>query len=124
ANEVRLLSREALRQMQAPQGKRDVGLMGIAWQLRDVDGTGTVQHGGGTNGQLSLLMLVPARGFALSVLTNGSRGAELHRDVARLALETYLGVSEPEQARRPMSAEQLAAYTGRYTTRLADQGLS
>ena len=123
ANGVQVLSRETLQQMQAPQCKRDVGLMGIAWQLRDVDGTRTVLHGGGTNGQLSLLMLVPARGFGLSVLTNGSRGAELHRDVARWALETYLGVREPEPPQRPLNAQQLAAYAGRYSARLADSEL-
>jgi hypothetical protein len=42
--------------------------IGIGWFLREVDGVGTVGHGGSANGQFAELLLVPERGFAVAAL--------------------------------------------------------
>ena len=70
-----------------------LGVHGIVY---DIDGTRIVRHGGATNGQLSAFLFVPARRFALTILTNANRGGELHRDITRWALREYLGVGEQE----------------------------
>src|SRR4029077_19173694 len=46
--------------------------VGLTWYGEDR--FGTLRHGGGTNGQLSMLVLVPARSFAFALLTNHSPG--------------------------------------------------
>jgi hypothetical protein len=68
--------------------------IGIGWFLREVDGVGTVGHGGSANGQFAELLTVPERDFAVVALSNadpdgtdGSRlrlgsgsGPEIRRD--------------------------------------------
>ncbi len=122
---TRLLKPETMRLMQTPQVAKDLGdQMGVSWMIRDVNGTRIVQHGGATNGQLSAFQLVPARGFAITVLTNANRGAELYRELTKWTLEHLLGVREAEPVHLEMSEAELSAYGGRYTTALADAELS
>ena len=115
---ARLLSPESMALMQSPLVPAGslFGATGITWLVRDVGGVRTVRHGGTTNGQLSAFVLVPARGFALTVLTNANRGGELHGNVVKWALERYLGLADPAPEPLTPSAEELAAYAGRYTT--------
>ena len=58
--------------MQEPQADaaEDGEWVGLTWYGEDA--FGTIRHGGGTKGQLSLLVLQPRTGFALAVLTNHS----------------------------------------------------
>jgi hypothetical protein len=44
--------------------------IGMAWFLREVDGVGTVGHGGSANGQFAELLTVPERDFAVVALSN------------------------------------------------------
>jgi CubicO group peptidase (beta-lactamase class C family) len=64
----------ALAPMQEPQAAtaEEGEWVGLTWYGENR--FGTLRHGGGTNGQLSLLVLVPARSFALALLTNHSPG--------------------------------------------------
>ncbi|HZS31653.1 MAG TPA: serine hydrolase domain-containing protein [Gaiellaceae bacterium] len=64
----------ALAAMQEPQAPAaDEGeWVGLTWYGEDR--FGTLRHGGGTNGQIAMLLLVPARGYALALLTNHSPG--------------------------------------------------
>jgi len=123
-NGTRLLKPESIKQMQtritdAPLGEA----MGLSWFLRDADGTRIVRHGGATNGQLSAFLFAPARGFALTLLTNSDTGAELNRSVTSWALEHYLGYAEPAQPHIGHSEAELAPYAGHYTTRLNETEL-
>lgn len=74
----RLLTARSLRRMRSrpgPGGTLVVELdgMGVTWQLRPSrQRVRIVQHGGDWPGQHSGLMMVPARGFALTVLTNST----------------------------------------------------
>jgi CubicO group peptidase (beta-lactamase class C family) len=121
---VRILSPESMKRMQTPTMRADEGReMGLSWFLRDVDGVHIVQHGGGTNGQLSAFMFAPKREFALTILTNADRGSELNLEVTRWALHRYLGVMEPEPVHLEQTAEELAAYAGRYVAPLSDLDL-
>lgn len=119
-----LLTRDSIAQMQTPRVPAALGeMMGVSWFIKDVNGTRLVRHGGATNGQLSAFLFAPARGFAITILTNGNRGGELHREIMKLALELYLGIKEAEPALIALSDAQLAEYAGRYTSALADTEL-
>jgi CubicO group peptidase (beta-lactamase class C family) len=112
----RLLRKSTLRMMQRPQAEAGTlaDAVGIAWLLRFVDGTTLVSHGGTTPGQQSAFTTVPDHSFAVTVLTNSTRGGELHRAVVDWALEHYIGVERrvPDPMEVPRAG--LAAYAGRY----------
>jgi CubicO group peptidase (beta-lactamase class C family)/acetyl esterase/lipase len=114
----RLLRRETLELMRRPTFSLAGGALGdevgISWLLRTVDGVRLVAHGGATNGQQSAFLMVPDRGFAITVLTNSDKGAGLHRELVRWALEAYAGVVEREPEPLDLSAAELAAYAGEY----------
>lgn len=122
---ARFLSPEGVKYMQTPLfSKGSQGEMGLTWMLEDVGGVRTVRHGGGTVGQETTLMLVPSRNFAFTVLTNASRGSELHGDATKWILSRYLGLEDPEPQTLDYSTEQLAPYAGRYTAAMSDLELS
>lgn len=98
--------------------------MALTWFVRELDGVGLAEHGGGTNGQLSLLSLAPEAGFACAILTNHSpAGGELIREVSRLAWRLYLGVEERDPEPIELAPEELAEYAGLYTNPFADADL-
>ena len=111
----RILSTETMAAMQSPQVDANQGRqMGLSWILKDYGDTRAVLHGGATNGQLSAFLMVPSRGFAITVLTNADEGRILHDNVVRQALERYLDVNEPELAYLEMGIEKLGEYVGPY----------
>jgi len=123
---TRLLSPESLARMQtatAPAGN-GIAALGVAWMLRDVGGARVVQHGGATNGQMSAFQMVPARRFAITVLTNADKGGELHRAAANWALKHFLGLEEKPPLVAETSAETLREFTGLYTKLGSDLEIS
>jgi len=113
---TRLLSQKALSFMQSPTAPAGNGItaLGVSWMLRDVDGTRVVQHGGATNGQMSAFQMVPARQFAITVLTNADKGGELHRITVNWALKHFLGLEELKPTVVAVSLETLGEFAGRY----------
>lgn len=89
--------------------------IGISWMLRRRGAVTLVQHGGTTIGQHSAFVLVPERDFGVIVLTNcGPSGEQLNTELVDWALETCLGVVEPEPELLEVTAEMLAEYAGEY----------
>jgi CubicO group peptidase (beta-lactamase class C family) len=80
--------------------------VGLTWYGEDRHGT--IRHGGGTMGQISVLVLVPARGFALAVLTNHSPNG--NRVVLEALDAAGLGTPEPD----PVELGPLDEYGGTY----------
>jgi CubicO group peptidase (beta-lactamase class C family) len=113
---AQLLKPESLSAMQTPTVPAANGeFMGVSWFLRDVvDQLRVVRHGGATNGQQATLQMVPARQFAIVMLTNSDRGGELIRPVVKQAFESFLGIVEHEPEPIPASEAQLSQYAGRY----------
>ncbi|HEX4744653.1 MAG TPA: serine hydrolase domain-containing protein [Candidatus Limnocylindria bacterium] len=109
---ARLVSAEGLRAMRDPIGPR--GAVGLSWWLRTVDGTRIASHGGTTAGQQAEFVLVPERGFGITVLTNSSRGHALGRELVRLALREYCALDDREAETRTAGPGQLEAIAGRY----------
>jgi hypothetical protein len=102
--------------MQAPlaQAGNFADSVGVAWMLRNAGGSLIVEHSGGTHGQQTTFKLVPERGFALIILTNASRGAELHAELARRLLHEYIGVQDFVPPLIELADERLREYVGRY----------
>ena len=118
----RLLKRSSLREMQRPQSPAAdmADATGLTWLIEDVGGVRTVAHGGTTPGQLSAFLMVPEHDFAVTVLTNSSRGREVHRALVRHALEHFLGVARPVVKPLGLNGARLDTYPGTYVSGLGD----
>jgi hypothetical protein len=110
------LSDESLARMRTPLAPAGnfADAVGVAWMLRSVDGVGIVEHSGGTWGQQTTLKIVPERDYAQVILTNASRGAELHGWLSAGLLDEHLGLKTvvPEPVHVP--PERLAEFVGHY----------
>jgi CubicO group peptidase (beta-lactamase class C family) len=119
--ETRLLSAETLAAMHSPQvvvwGKE---AWGLSWSVDDTAGTRMISHGGGTNGQITLLLLVPEHEFAIAILTNANRGGSVTHKVSQWALKQYLGLEMSDPTPLEASVEDLAAYVGLYSRPTVD----
>ncbi len=120
-DEARLLLLESMELMQSPQVKiwNDESV-GIAWMITEVDGVHIVSHGGGTTGQISLLILVPERDFGIAILTNANQGGIVTQELSRWALKQYLELEIPDPKPIESSEEELSSYTGYYSRPFAD----
>ncbi|HEU5426807.1 MAG TPA: serine hydrolase domain-containing protein [Actinocrinis sp.] len=120
---ARLLSQQSLLAMRSdpgPGGTLFVELdgVGVNWLLRpSAEGVRVVQHGGDTPGQHSGFLLVPDRGFALTLLTNSEGGPNLLDELFTddWALRRFAGISNLPAIPRALSPAQLAPYEGTYT---------
>ncbi|GAA0713961.1 beta-lactamase family protein [Dactylosporangium roseum] len=119
----RLLSHRSLLAMRSdpgPGGTLFVELdgVGVTWMLRpSAEGVRIVQHGGDWAGQHSGLIMVPERGFAMTLLTNSETGPALIEElfVDDWALRRFAGVSNLPAVPRKLTPQQLAEYTGHYS---------
>ncbi|HET7696056.1 MAG TPA: serine hydrolase domain-containing protein [Vicinamibacterales bacterium] len=101
ANGERVLQRESLEQMRAPQSRKQGtdDEIGLSWHIRRVGAVRAFGHGGTLGGHILLLEIVPERNFAIAILTNASTGWRLIQDVERAALQSYLDAAyTPNQA--------------------------
>lgn len=120
---TRLLPHRSLREMRARSGPGGTLLveldgMGVAWQLRpSAEGVRIVQHGGSWAGQYSGFLLVPDRGFALTVLTNSEGGPALLDTLFTddWALRRFAGLHNLPATPQALPADRLAPYEGTYT---------
>ena len=119
-----IVSRVGLEAMQSPQvtlwGSEQWGL---TWAISQVGGVRQLSHGGGTKGQVSLLVLVPEREFAMAIFTNSGRGGKLTQAARRFALREYLEIEDPEPKPIESSPADLAPYAGHYTGYYTDVDL-
>jgi CubicO group peptidase (beta-lactamase class C family) len=122
---ARVLSPRMIAAMQSPVASAALGeRMGLSWFIGQRAGVRVVRHGGATLGHLSAFEMAPDCEFAVTVLTNATRGAELHREVTRFAAEHFLGVKEPECVHSPATPALLNEVAGRYSTAMADLDLT
>lgn len=126
SNDQRALSAASTAAMQEQQttAANWADAWGIGWDMRRVGGETLIGHGGSTNGFQAHLTVVPARGYALAILTNSGRGAALYGAVERWVLARDLGIELRDPARVELSSEQLAAVAGVYRQPQAEYTVS
>ena len=122
-----VLSDRSVRTMQEPQiDVPDLGGVmadhwGIGWEIFNWGGTTVIGHDGGTIGQSAFLRVVPSRGVAIALLTNGGTPMALYREIFGQALAELVGVRMPAEPEPPAGAgaPDPARYVGRYESRVA-----
>ncbi len=110
------------RQVELP-GLRVMGdAWGLGWEVYDTPGETVIGHDGSTLGQASFLRMVPARGVAVALLTNGGEGYPLYRDVIGHLLAELADAELPPLPQPPADPPRVDAsrYVGTYSSRVAD----
>ena len=118
----RLIAESAVYAMQEhlvpfPEGPAAIGL---SWFLSTEDGVDFVEHGGGTNGQVSLLKLVPEHNLALALLTNANSGGLLTHAIGEYFVTEYLGLKQQKPRLVEPTPAQLAEVCQRYSRPFSD----
>ncbi|MBK8023318.1 MAG: beta-lactamase family protein [Chloroflexi bacterium] len=113
---TRLLSPESMQLMQTPQfpAGDEEGAIGLAWMIRPLGEVKTIQHGGGTLGQICLLILAPTQKFAVAILTNCDSGGQVTAEGTKFALKEFLQVDDTLPTPIEATEEQLKGYVGKY----------
>jgi len=118
---TRVLSAESAAAMAAPQvelpDKHTLGdSWGLGWERADWAGHRLIGHDGNTIGQASFLRLLPERGLAVALLTNGGNGAKLYEELYREIFDRLAGVPVPHPLGPPDEpvAVDIAPYLGVY----------
>ena len=114
----KVLSPETVALMQQPlaEAATMASHVGVSWLLDDINGVRTVAHGGTMIGQTSAFLMVPERGFAVTVLTNGGdEGKLVHRRLTKWALQELLGLERPNPETQELPAESLDELAGQYS---------
>lgn len=123
----RILSAESVSAMQQPQVELpEFGLMGsgwgLGWSLYDWEGGPVIGHDGGTIGQAAFLRVVPEKGVAVALLTNGGNPIGLYSAIMPHVLSQLADVAVPAL---PAPLEETPAFDvsrvlGTYTSSVAD----
>jgi hypothetical protein len=110
------------RQVQLPDIRVMGDSWGLGWELFDTLGTPVVGHDGNTIGQASFLRVVPERGVAVVLLTNGGDPYGLYQDVVGHVLRELTGVQLRPMPVPPADPPAVDAgrYVGTYRSRVAD----
>ncbi len=111
-----LLGTASLKELHRPQVPINsyMGSVGLAWFMNEFAGTKLIWHNGGTNGQNSVLTLVPEKGLALGMMTNGNSGGKVSDRFNKRVLRDFCGIEIPEPQVIESSQEELAQYAGLY----------
>ncbi|HEY2474647.1 MAG TPA: serine hydrolase domain-containing protein [Candidatus Cybelea sp.] len=113
----------AMQRNPGPGGTLSMEVDGVCvtwWQRRTAEGVPVFQHMGSWGGQNADLLLVPSRGFAMSILTNSTNGPMVIAEIDRSgwALTQFAGLHNPPAVRKALPARALAAYAGRYLAQI------
>ena len=128
ADGTSLLSPASLRAMRSNPGPggtlvAEIDGAGVSFFLRrTAEGVPIVQHGGSWAGQYSGFFFVPARDFAMTMLTNSEGGARLRMDLFYddWTLRRFAGLHNPPAKPTRLDPARLAAYEGDYVNRAID----
>lgn len=118
---TRVLSTQSAQTMREPQvAVPDTYTLGshwgLGWILMNWSGQDVYGHDGNTIGQSAYLRIVPSKGVAVCLLTNGGHAADLFRDLFNEVLGELAGVQLPPRLEPPAQLPDvdLTAYAGRY----------
>ncbi|MGC4189776.1 MAG: serine hydrolase domain-containing protein [Thermomicrobiales bacterium] len=113
---TRIISTESAELMQTP--RIDAGppnrSFGQGWSMYVWPDLKVIEHTGGTIGFCAYLSVVPERGYAIAVVTNGDTGASAMQNIEAWALKHYLGLERPVPQTISRSKADLDALTGTF----------
>lgn len=134
ADGTRVLEAATVAAMQEPQVKLpDLGLMGthwgLGWELFETpagSGSFIIGHDGGTIGQSAFLRVLPEKGVAIVLLTNGGDVISIYREFFSHVLEALAGVGLPALPTPPADPQPFDAtrFVGRYSAEVFDIDIS
>ncbi len=110
-----IISKASLEAMRIPQieaGGR--GKMGLPWFIRQAGDLTILGHGGATHGQQAGLHFIPAKNFALAILTNSDAGGIITENALKWALEIYFDAALPSPIPLQKTENELQEYCARY----------
>jgi len=117
----KVLSRKSVQNMQRGQisllkhAGRNVRQWGLGWFLCDWQGSRLYGHDGATIGQYAFLRVLPEKGLAVAMLTNGGYAGDLYKEIFGHLFSRLAGTSESNRptdlAKQP---DDLAPYLGVY----------
>lgn len=114
-NGKRLLEPESLRTLHTPQVRfAPHNSVAHAFWVDDHRTSTTLEHGGGTVGQISLLTLVPEHNFSIITVTNSGSGSQITQKVTNHALSHYLNLETPELTPFKTPEESKRELVGQY----------
>jgi CubicO group peptidase (beta-lactamase class C family) len=89
---------------------------GLGWMIFTLDGGTVYGHDGGTIGQSAFFRLVPDRGVAVALLTNGGNTSSLYDELVGHVLRETAGIELPARPVPPTEPAEISAelVTGRY----------
>ncbi|TCC20051.1 serine hydrolase domain-containing protein [Kribbella speibonae] len=99
---------------------------GLGWMIFDVEGGRLYGHDGGTVGQAAFFRLVPDKGVAVVLLTNGGSAGALYDELVGHILRETAGVELPTRPVPPEQPVEISAelVTGRFTGVLVEATIS
>ncbi|MGD9958061.1 serine hydrolase domain-containing protein [Nocardioides sp.] len=113
--------------MQEPQVTLpELGLMGthwgLGWELFETPGGTVVGHDGSTIGQSAFLRILPEKGVAVALLTNGGDTFSLYREIVAHVLSELGDLTLPALPAPPAEPEAIDAsrYVGTYSAEVFD----
>jgi CubicO group peptidase (beta-lactamase class C family) len=112
---VRVLQAASIVKLWAPRLEihpADRSSVCLSWMRRELERGYMVSHSGGTNGQVTYLILLPERRFAAAVLTNAEAGRRAIQKIAAFAVERFLGIAVPVPEAIDSDASELSEYAG------------
>lgn len=95
-----------------PISPEDKTSTGYSWRRRDIEQGILVGHGGGTNGQISQLSMLPEQGFAFAIFTNSEKGDRLIAKLHQFILEEFVNVTYELPKAISSTPDQLAGFEG------------
>ncbi|WP_229698829.1 serine hydrolase domain-containing protein [Wenjunlia tyrosinilytica] len=125
-----VLSPASVRAMRRPQVTLpdiDQGTAwGLGWELFDLPGGTVFGHDGNTIGQSAFLRVVPERGVAVAIVTNGGLSRRVYAEVAGRVLGELGGVGLPAPPMPGVAAPtpEASRYVGTYTSSICETTVS
>jgi CubicO group peptidase (beta-lactamase class C family) len=109
-----LLRPETVALMQQPQtpAANFADAWGLGWDIRRLDGVAVIGHAGGSNGFSTRLTLVPERGVAVAILSNGA--GDPVGALEAWALRHACGLTARPPRPSALPAAELERFAGRY----------
>ncbi len=120
-NEQEVIKESSMEKLTAESMKASPALgMALGWFVEEIDGVKFIEHGGGTHGQISFLIIAPELKFAAAILTNSYSGDAAIGAFTKSVMEGLLGLEIKTLSLSQKSPEELEEFVGLYEGELAN----